>query len=527
MPHCSTELEMRSLSFRPGDVVAGKFRIDGIIGAGGMGIVVAATHVFLREPVALKFLRPELLAHPELVARFAFEARAAAKIKSEHVARVLDVGEVDGVPFMVLEHLAGRDLGSRLLDSGALTLREAAEIVIQVCEALAEAHALGIVHRDVKPENLFLVERGGYRLVKLIDFGISKAPEPTPPSVRGTHRSAATADEVAILETGEIMGSPSYMSPEQLSQGRLDARTDIWSLGAVLYELLTGATLFDSNRPLQEIMSAVLYAPIPSVLSLRPDLPLAIAGLLSRCLAREPELRFQSAAELAVALLPFAPRRSREAAERAVSHVRSSGASEPRLPSSEAPRAPSSAPRMQGEDPMMLAMPPGPQARGDYRVALRPALLPYLPSLSSASAAVSAATVRIERVPTALDSSPATAHSVEPSTRIASVRARRPVFALAVAACAILGAAIAGGQAATSTALGLGLMADVPALRPQPVSFEAPAVLAFFETFAEPSLEVLVLDYDASVRAAAKRRLESNGARPCDDDPYGCDDDRP
>ena len=559
MPQRSNDTKTLTLSLQAGDIVAGKFRVEGLIGEGGMGIVVAATHLALREPVALKFLRPELLAYPELVTRFAFEARAAAKVKSEHVARVLDVGDVDGIPFMVLEHLDGRNLGMRVVESGPLSLRDASEIIIQVCEALAEAHALGIVHRDVKPENLFLIERGGYRLVKLIDFGISKA-EPIPPSARGSHsRSAATADEFAVLEKGEIMGSPSYMSPEQLTRGALiDARTDIWSLGAVLYELLTGDPMFDPTMRVHEIMSAVLTAPIPSVLDKRPELPLSIAGVLSRCLARDPELRFQSAAELAVALLPFAPRRARESAERAVSQVRSSGGSEPRLPSSEAPRAPSSEPRLAVDsDPMLLAMPEGiawrstprpgmliiENAEDDLRTALKPAPIPMLPALSVSS---SAPTVRIERVPAPLESSPATSRSVEPTALSTVPRVVVPAvtgsrYGTFLAAAAVLLFVCFGTFARLGpTALGGWgvLRADPPLAHPEPTA-TGPAVKSVFEGNAEPAVEVLVIDVDAAAPSAPPRRERrhrvtvagnaTNDAAvapsPCDN-PYGCDEPR-
>ncbi len=515
MTHRSTP--PRALPLSPGDVVEGKFRVEGLLGEGGMGLVVAATHLFLRERVALKFLRPELLAYPELVARFAFEARAAVKVKSEHVARVLDVGEVGGVPFMVLEHLEGKNLGSWVAQHGPLSLREAAEYLIQVCSALAEVHSLGIVHRDVKPENLFLVERGGYRFVKLIDFGISKAPEPMPPSERGESRSAATEDEMALLETGELMGSPSYMAPEQLTQTRLDARTDIWALGAVLYELLTGTPLFDPYRPLPEIVSAVLQGPIPSLMDKRPDLPLAIVGVLARCLSRDRDLRFQSAAELAVALLPFAPRRSREAAERAVSHVRSTGHSEPRiaLPRSEAPPAspvPARAytPTASEVDPLFVAL--GEDAT-DYRAALRPAPVPQMANATDRS---EPKTVRIVRakaslVPRALDSAPATAHSVEPPTA-----ARRRPGRVATVSVALAAACAAGFVAVVRLGLPIPLPTLAAEASEQPAlasEQHAPSVLVSLEAAAEPSFETFEAfeSYDAAARA---RR-----ASPCDN-PY-------
>src|SRR5262245_16123903 len=164
------------LPFAPGEIIGGKYEVGDLIGAGGMGFVVAAKHVDLGESVALKFLRREALAHEELVMRFATEARAAVRIKSEYVARVFDVGSLpDGVPFIVMEHLSGKDLCQFLHEQGQLPVRLAVEYVMQVCEALASAHSVGIVHRDIKPENLFLTDRAqGMNIVKVLDFGISK-----------------------------------------------------------------------------------------------------------------------------------------------------------------------------------------------------------------------------------------------------------------------------------------------------------------------------------------------------------------
>ena len=188
---------------RSGGVVSGKFRIDRVLGEGGMGVVVLATHLQLDEPVALKFLRAEAVAESEALARFLREAKAAAKLKSEHVARVLDVAVTDeGSPYIVMEYLQGSDLSKTVQTSGPLDVQSAAEYVIQACEGLAEAHSRGIVHRDIKPENLFLVDRGeGWKTVKILDFGISKIAAPP---------------GMSNVSTRSIMGSPCYMSPEQL-----------------------------------------------------------------------------------------------------------------------------------------------------------------------------------------------------------------------------------------------------------------------------------------------------------------------
>ncbi|HMA95974.1 MAG TPA: serine/threonine-protein kinase, partial [Polyangiaceae bacterium] len=225
--------------FQPGSVLVGKYRVVRVIGQGGMGVVVAAIHIELDTPVAIKFLLPEARNEPEVVARFAREARAAAQIKSEYVARTFDVGRLDnGSPFIVMEYLDGIDLAKRIADMGPLPIFDAVSIALQVCDALREAHALGIVHRDLKPANLFLAQRrDGSEVVKLLDFGISKLTLPG----TGTAGSSMT-------RTSSMMGSPFYMSPEQLiSPKDVDPRSDIWALGATLYESLAGSPPFAGN----------------------------------------------------------------------------------------------------------------------------------------------------------------------------------------------------------------------------------------------------------------------------------------
>jgi len=282
-----------------GQVIAGRYRVDRVLAEGGMGLVVAATHLHLDQPVALKLPRGEIVNNIEALARFTREARAAAQLKSEHVARVLDAGvTLDGSPYMVMEYLEGHSLAQLLEMQGRLDVESATEYAIQVCEGLAEAHARGIVHRDVKPDNLFLVERApGRQIVKLIDFGISKI----------------SFAEKGNLETSMIMGSPCYMSPEQLrSTATVDHRTDLWSLGATLYELLAGRGPFDGSQPLADLFVSILERPAPSLREVCPDIPEALSATIARCLERNREVRLQTAAELAMALLPFAPARARD-----------------------------------------------------------------------------------------------------------------------------------------------------------------------------------------------------------------------
>nr|HMR07207.1 serine/threonine-protein kinase [Polyangiaceae bacterium] len=220
------------MSVNQGDILAGKFRVEKLLGSGGMGMVVAAHHLQLDEPVAIKFLLPEALTNAAAVGRFAREARAATKIKSEHVVRIIDIGSFDsGEPYIVMEYLNGQDLSQLLAARGPLPPDEVAEYILQACEAIVEAHVLGIVHRDLKPANLFVAARmDGTPLVKVLDFGISKV---------------STGPDLSLTETSALMGSPLYMSPEQMASAKsVDARTDIWALGVILYELVTGKPPF-------------------------------------------------------------------------------------------------------------------------------------------------------------------------------------------------------------------------------------------------------------------------------------------
>lgn len=208
---------------KEGDVVASKYVVQRLLGEGGMGVVVLARHLALDEQVALKFLSSAFAEHPEAAQRFVREARATVRVKSEHVARVIDVGELpSGIPFIVLEYLDGEDLSALLSKVGSLPVEDAVDYVVQTCEAMAEAHAQGVIHRDLKPSNLMLVRRtDGTPCIKVLDFGISKMVSAQP--------------EMSLTRTAAVLGSPLYMSPEQLMQSKLvDERSDVWSLGVIL-----------------------------------------------------------------------------------------------------------------------------------------------------------------------------------------------------------------------------------------------------------------------------------------------------
>ncbi len=277
-----------------GALVAGKYRVRGILGEGGMGLVVSAHHEALDRMVALKVLRKESTKDPVMAERFLREARAAANLRSEHVAHVLDVGTLPtGAPFMVLEYLEGADLAQVLTRQGRLPVAVACNYVVQACEAVAEAHAQGIVHRDLKPENLYLTTSlGGADHVKVLDFGVSKS---------------LTADRAALTSTGVAVGSPAYMAPEQVRGSReIGPRTDVWALGVVLYELLTEALPFEAESLPDLCLKIANEEPAP-LQSRRPDLPAELSAVVARCLQKDPVKRFFDAAELAEALAQFAP----------------------------------------------------------------------------------------------------------------------------------------------------------------------------------------------------------------------------
>jgi eukaryotic-like serine/threonine-protein kinase len=272
---------------QPGDIVAGKYRVDGILGRGGMGVVVAATHVKLAEQVAIKFLLTELGTEAEATARFEREARAAVRIRSEHVARVLDVGTLDsGVAYIVMEHLEGADLGRVVKQQGPLAIEDAVGHVLQACEALAEAHAAGIIHRDLKPANIFCTRAlNGETMAKILDFGISKVFD--------------TGHNFTLTRTGTVVGSPAYMSPEQAG-GRedIDGRADIWSLGVVMYEALTG-TLPHQAANYNALMVRILTQDCDPIVTRKTDLPPSVCAIVDACLRRERDERTSSAGILA------------------------------------------------------------------------------------------------------------------------------------------------------------------------------------------------------------------------------------
>ncbi len=320
-----------SAGVREGDVLAGKYRVERVLGVGGMGVVVAAHHLQLDQRVALKFLLPGALCNAEAVARFSREARAAVRIKSEHVARVTDVGTLpNGAPYMVMEYLEGGDLSAWLAERGPLTVEQAVEFVLQTCIAIAEAHALGIVHRDLKPANLFCIRRNdGQLVIKVLDFGISKLTD----AARGSEPPG-----VSVTKTNAVLGSPLYMSPEQVQSSKdVDARSDIWALGVILFELMTGGVPFQGES-FGEVAVKVAAREPASFRSYRPDAPPALEAVILRCLEKDRQQRYPNVAELSLGLLPFAPKRAKASVARVLAIIQAAGLSASALALPASPR---------------------------------------------------------------------------------------------------------------------------------------------------------------------------------------------
>ncbi len=277
------------MELAPGTVLLGKYRVDEVLGVGGMGRVVRASHQYLQQSVAIKILLPQMTESPSTVARFLREAQATVRLKNEHIARVIDVGTMpDGTPFMVMEYLEGNDLNQILRHHGPQTPNIVVDLMLQACEGMSEAHAFGIVHRDIKPSNYFITRRpDGSMLLKILDFGISKTP--------------VNFEELTGTQT--VIGTPSYMAPEQMKSGKqADARSDIWSMGVVMYQLLQGRPPFSGESYAELVLKVGAEPPNP----LHVPLPAGLGEVIFRCLEKDPKQRPQDVGELARSLAPFA-----------------------------------------------------------------------------------------------------------------------------------------------------------------------------------------------------------------------------
>ncbi|MDI3285364.1 serine/threonine-protein kinase [Polyangium sp. 15x6] len=303
---------MSQMPVKPGDLLARKYRVERVLGSGAMGVVVAARHVDLGQLVAVKSLLTGRVVSPEQRERFLREARAAVLLKSHHVARVLDVGaDENDAPYIVMEYLDGQDLAATLKARRQLPFEEAVDLVLQACEAIGEAHAAGIVHRDLKPANLFLTQDvSGAACVKVLDFGISKL----------------MGSDVALTHESQMLGSPLYMSPEQMNTPKsVDARSDVWALGIILYQLVAGRTPFHAET-IQAVCALVIAGQPTPLRQYRADAPAGFEAVILRCLARNREERFRDVGELAAALAPYAPAHARVYVERVGRVVRGKGA---------------------------------------------------------------------------------------------------------------------------------------------------------------------------------------------------------
>jgi serine/threonine-protein kinase len=308
--------------------IAGKYRLVRMLGRGGMGSVWEASHVTLGTRFAIKFIEAQYAGNEELRRRFRNEAIAAARLQSRHVVQVLDHGCTDeGEPYIVMEMLQGQSLRDRLETGGRLSLADTARVVDQVARALTRAHASGIVHRDLKPENIFLAREpdSDQDVVKVVDFGIAKLLPSAPGETSGTR-------------SGMILGTWSYMSPEQARGLRsVDQRSDLWSLGVVAYRCVVGELPFDAPVPADVFIAIVTGTP-PAPSRRVPDLPAAFDAWFARAVAKDPESRFQSAAEMSLALAEIAGvRLSREPGAASLQPPRASAASA-RVPSAPSPQ---------------------------------------------------------------------------------------------------------------------------------------------------------------------------------------------
>jgi serine/threonine-protein kinase len=291
--------------FEAGTMIGGKYRVEGAIATGGMGIVLRATHLHLREPVAIKVLRPDTQARPESVARFMREARTTMKLRGDHVVRVFDVDLVDGrLPYIVMELLEGEDLAVRIARDGPVAPAVAKNWLEQLCAGVAQAHAMGIVHRDLKPANVFLTKDG---VIKVLDFGVSKASaalfDESAVTASGSDPKipiaalAAKDEEVDLTSTRTTLGSPRYMSPEQMRSARdVDERSDIWAIGAIAHEMLSGDPPFEGDD-LEALRDAITTETPKSLAA--PD---RLRAIVERCLSKDPSDRYATVVELSSAL---------------------------------------------------------------------------------------------------------------------------------------------------------------------------------------------------------------------------------
>jgi len=276
-----------------GSVLDERYEVVGVIGQGGMGTVYEAKHLTIGRMVALKVLKPENAQKPDAIARLRHEARIVSQLGHPNICEVFDIGQLaNGTPYLVMERLRGQTLAQRIQEGEPLGVNELVEVIVQVLAGLETAHRKNVIHRDMKPDNIFLADRASGIVAKILDFGISKAMVP---------------DEQAhhLTRTGMVMGTPYYMAPEQaMGERSLDGRVDIWGVGICFFEALTGKRPFVAKN-YNALLVQILTVPIPSIRSLRGDVSPALATVIERSLEKRREQRYQTARELSDALTPF------------------------------------------------------------------------------------------------------------------------------------------------------------------------------------------------------------------------------
>ena len=471
----------QQVSFEPGAIIGGRYRIVSLIGIGGVGRVYLARHMELDTDVAIKVLRPEMSERADAVQRFRREARASVRLRSERIARVLDVGTHEGAPYFVMEYLIGCNLleARQQPDVDIATL---CEFFIQACEGLADAHAQGVVHRDVKPENLFVVrDVSGWRSLKVFDFGISKF------SLTGKFSDV----DLAAMRTEVMMGTPHYISPEQIRSTRdVDHRSDLWSLGAVMFEVLSGGVLpFREEREVTALVAEVLERPHRSLLDIAPNVPERLAAIVDRCLEKNRDFCYQTAAEVALDLLPLAPARARASVERAVSVMQAAGL----MP-------------LNGDMESLRVMP----APHSDRSSAPPAAPNSRPRVESESGSAAAA-VSVQPVVLARRSPLADPLSI-PIELQGRSRTRRARFALLLVACGALGGVVWLSTSGEQPSVGgkpQPVSAAVSVDSTQPASTAAPAEASIPSAFAAPPSAV-----GSEHRPAAPKALPRLAAPP-------------
>lgn len=348
----ASERALRPEQVRVGDLLAQRYRVERVHRRGALAVTVEALHTQLGQRVAIRLLAADPRAYPEAVARFVRGARLAVQYQNEHTARITDVGTLEsGSPYIVAEFLAGSDLQRVLRVREWLPVPEAVDYILQACEGLSEAHAHDVVHRNLKPSNLFVTRRDGAKRLVVLDFGVSEDP-----------LTDAAINLGGISSAGKSLA---YLAPEQIRDpSSVDARADIWALGAILHEMLTGSALYDAHSTPGLLAMIAADPPVP-VSHLRPEIPAELESIVLRCLAKQPEERPASVGALANALKPFASAEGHDSVERVSQTLgrRSRSTRPPPLPGQASTRAIVRVPPPPKAAPPVLVQAPAPLRR--------------------------------------------------------------------------------------------------------------------------------------------------------------------